>query len=98
MIETILHEIGTLGVRFSIINRVCVERKTELRSLELNDENYEVRFKVSYTETDAGKDIINIKPEYEDLKKISMKSGLPIKKVQLLVQSEISQIFRDYKK
>lgn len=98
LIETILHEIGTLGVRFSIINRVCVERKTEIRSIELNDENYEVRFKVSYTETDAGKDIINIKPEYEDLKKISMKSGLPIKKVQLLVQSEISQIFRDYKK
>jgi len=96
LIETILHELGTLGVRFSIINRVCVERKTETRSIELNDENYEVRFKVSFTETDAGKDIINIKPEYEDLKKISMKSGLPIKKVQLLVQSEISQIFRDY--
>ena len=98
LIETIMLELGTLGVRFSVINRVCIERKIETRSVELNDEYYEVRFKVSFTESDAGKDIINIKPEYEDLKKISMKSGLPIKKVQLLVQSEISQIYRDYKK
>ncbi len=98
LIETILHELGTLGVRFSIINRVCIERKTETRSIELNDENYEVRFKVSFTESDVGKDMINIKPEYEDLKKISRKSGLPIKKVQLLVQSEIKKIFLDYEK
>ncbi|KKM62121.1 hypothetical protein LCGC14_1524880 [marine sediment metagenome] len=96
LIETIIHELGTLGVRFNVINRVCIDRKIEKKHIEINGRTYEVNYKVSYIESDKGVEIINIKPEYNDLKKISKDSGLSIKKVQLIVQAELKQILYEY--
>jgi uncharacterized protein (TIGR00299 family) protein len=95
LIESIVHELGTLGVRFNIINRVCVNRKIERRNIEIHEKTYEIAFKISYIESDKGLEIINIKPEYEDLKKISQDTGLTLKKIQLIINAEIKQIY-DY--
>ncbi len=97
IIEKIVNELGTLGVRFNTINRMCVNRKIEKKTIEINDETYEIDYKISYIESDKGLEIVNIKPEYEDLKKISEDTDLTIKKLQLLVNSEIKKIYNSFK-
>ncbi|MFX1387624.1 MAG: nickel insertion protein, partial [Promethearchaeota archaeon] len=89
----VIQELGTLGVRFNIINRVCINRRIERKSIEINEKTYELDFKISFIESDKGLEIVNIKPEYDNLKKISEDTGLTIKKVQLLVNAQIKQIF-----
>jgi uncharacterized protein (TIGR00299 family) protein len=98
LIEKMIHELGTLGVRFDIVNRVCVSRKIEKRSIEINEKLYELSFKISFIKSDKGSEIINIKPEFEELKKISEDTGLSIKKVQMIVNAEISQIYINFTK
>ena len=92
IIEKVIHEIGTLGVRFNTITRICVDRKVETHKIEINGEFYEIRFKISFIESQKGKEIVNIKPEYEDLKQISEKLKLPVKRIQLIVQGKIRQL------
>jgi len=96
LIETIIHEVGTLGVRFNTISRVCIERKVEKKNIQIDEKIYEMKYKISFIESKNGVELINIKPEYEDLKKISISSGLSIKKVQLLAQAELKQIYSKY--
>ena len=86
-----------MGVRFNVVNRVCIERKIETKTIAFNGVNYEVNFKISFIESDKGTEMINIKPEYEDLKRIADGTGLSIKKIQLLVQAELSKIYHDFK-
>jgi uncharacterized protein (TIGR00299 family) protein len=93
LIEKIIQELGTLGVRFNIINRVCINRKIEKKSIEINEKIYELNYKISFIELDKGIEIINIKPEYEDLKRISEDTGMAVKNVQLLAQAKIQQIY-----
>ncbi len=96
LIEKIVHELGTLGVRFNMINRVCVNRKIEKKCIEIKEKTYEIDFKISYIQSDEGLEIINIKPEYEDLKKISDETGLALKKIQLIVNAEVKQIYNSF--
>ncbi|MHA2037766.1 MAG: nickel pincer cofactor biosynthesis protein LarC2, partial [Promethearchaeota archaeon] len=94
LIEIIIRELGTLGVRYYTMNRVCVERTQENRSVEINGRNYEVLFKMSYIKFQTGKEIVNIKPEYEDLKRISEDSRIPVRKIQIILQGYINQNFK----
>ena len=96
LIEKSIHELGTLGVRFNTVNRVCVERIMEKRIIEVEGKRYDVNFKISYISSDKGKDIVNIKPEFEDIKKISEDLGIPIKKVEFIAQAHLEQLFHKY--
>ncbi|MFX1381507.1 MAG: nickel pincer cofactor biosynthesis protein LarC [Promethearchaeota archaeon] len=93
IIEMIIEELGTLGVRVNTIERVCIDRKIEKRTIEVNNKKYEIRVKISFINLPKEQKIINIKPEYEDLKKISKLSGLPVKKVLTIAHSDIKDIF-----
>jgi len=95
LIEKIIHELGTLGVRFNIINRVCVNRKIKRQSIDINEKTYTLDYKISFIESDKGLEIVNIKPEYEDLKIISEDTGLTIKQVQLIAQEKLKQIYNN---
>lgn len=92
IIEKIIKELGTLGVRFNTIKRVCIDRKIEKQMIEINGKNFDLNFKISYIESAKGKEIVNIKPEYEDLKRISELSGLTVKKLQTIAKSQLKQI------
>lgn len=92
IIEKIIKELGTLGVRFNTMNRVCIDRKVEEQEFEINGKIYKLNYKISYIELENGREIVNIKPEYEDLRIISKESGLTLKKIQLMVQSKLKQI------
>ena len=74
------------------IDRVCVERKIESKNIEIDGKEYEVNYKISYIASDIGQKIVNIKAEYEDLRKISKQSGFSIKRVQIIAQSQIQNI------
>jgi len=96
LIEKSIHELGTLGVRFNTINRVCVERIMEKRIIEVEGKRFDVNFKISYISSDKGKEIVNIKPEFEDIKEISESLGIAIKKVEFIAQAHLEQLFHKY--
>ncbi|MFX1343721.1 MAG: nickel pincer cofactor biosynthesis protein LarC [Promethearchaeota archaeon] len=93
LMEKLIHELGTLGVRYSIVDRLCVDRILEIRTIEINNKDYTINFKVSYTELENSKKIVNIKPEYEDLKKISKDTGISVREIQFIIQAKIKQLF-----
>jgi len=95
LIEKILHELGTLGVRFDTIKRVCVNREIKKIEIQINSQNYELNYKISYIQTDEGRKIINVKPEFDDLKRISVDLGLPVREVSLFAQEKISRIYKE---
>ena len=97
LIEKIIEELGTLGVRFSTIKRVCVERKFDDRSIEIKEKTYNLRYKISYIDSDSGRKIVNIKPEYNDLKKISEESGFNVKEILFIAQEKIQDILNEFK-
>lgn len=92
MLEKIITDLGTLGVRINTIDRVCVERKIESKKIEIEGKEYEVNYKISYMDSEKGLKVVNVKPEYEDLRKISQQSGLSIKNIQLIAQSQLQKI------
>jgi uncharacterized protein (DUF111 family) len=93
LIEKIIHELGTLGVRYSITNRVCIDRTIEKRTIEIQNKKYDVNFKISFIELERGKETVNIKPEYEDIRKISIETGIPVRKIQLILHAKIEELF-----
>ncbi len=95
LIKKMIDELGTLGVRFNTINRVCVDRKIEKKKIEINGKIYELKCKISSYISKNRKKIVNIKPEYEDLKNISKDSGYTIKEIKLLVLSKLNQISKE---
>ncbi|MFW9928449.1 MAG: nickel pincer cofactor biosynthesis protein LarC [Candidatus Thorarchaeota archaeon] len=94
VLEEIFTELGTLGVRISKTKRVCIEREIETIKISLDEEEYEIKYKISYFKKDSGRQIVNIKPEYEDLKKICAKTGYPIKQLLLITASELTKLYQ----
>jgi uncharacterized protein (TIGR00299 family) protein len=93
LMEKIIHELGTLGVRYSILDRLCVDRAIEKRTIKINNKDYPINFKVSYIELENSKKIVNVKPEYEDLKKVSKDAGISVREIQFIIQAKIKQLF-----
>ncbi len=96
IIEKIMKELGTLGVRFNIISRVCINRKIESKIIDVNGKHYEINYKISFIETENGMELINIKPEYEDLRNISEETGMTVKKIQLIADAKMKQMYDDF--
>ncbi|MHA1624855.1 MAG: nickel pincer cofactor biosynthesis protein LarC [Promethearchaeota archaeon] len=94
IINILLDELGTLGVRFTTFDRVCVERIYENTEIEIHGKNYPIKYKISYIKTLDQKQLVNIKPEYEDLDKISELTGLSMKKVQMFAQEKLKYFYQ----
>lgn len=73
LIDIILRETTTLGVRTRTEERYTLSRKQEV----VNTDYGEVRVKISL----LGNEVITIKPEYEDCKLIAQREGLPLKMI-----------------
>ncbi|MBW9222671.1 nickel pincer cofactor biosynthesis protein LarC [Methanothermococcus sp. SCGC AD-155-C09] len=89
MVETLMEETGTLGVRIREVNRIKAERRMEIHDISIKDRPYKFRVKISF----INDKLINIKPEYEDVKKIARDLNLPLRLVLKKINSKISEIY-----
>ena len=84
----LMRETGSLGVRVIKCERILAERSTKTLSIPLMGENRRVRVKISRIQGQN----INVKAEFEDLRRISGELGLPIRKVREEVMKHIGRI------
>ena len=79
----IIRETGSLGVRvFPSIHRFLAEREEKEVEVELAGRAHRARVKVSR----LGKEIISVKAEYEDCRRIAQAAGLPLREVSQKVE------------
>lgn len=77
--RVLIQETGSLGIRTSRTQkRFYLERETKSIDVQISDFRGEVRVKVA---KDSEGKLVNIKPEYEDAKKVARKTGLPLRTV-----------------
>ncbi|KAF6246913.1 nickel pincer cofactor biosynthesis protein LarC [Nitrosopumilus sp. b3] len=87
IVDTLVLETGTLGVRISDSNRFIVPRTIHELSLILDGHSFKVNYKKS---TFKGK--TDFKIEFDDLKKISEILDKPIKEIESLLRKEIERL------
>lgn len=87
LVDTLVLETGTLGIRISKSNRFIVPRISTSVQLTLNDHPFEVHYKKS---TFKGK--TDFKIEFDDLKKISNIINKPIKETESLLRKKIEKL------
>jgi pyridinium-3,5-bisthiocarboxylic acid mononucleotide nickel chelatase len=76
--EVIIRETGTLGVRvIPYVHRNITSRKIIPIQVDISGKKVEIRIKVGM----IGNEIISVKPEYEDARKISEENGISLKDV-----------------
>ena len=79
----IIKETGSLGVRvFPSLHRFVAERETRSVRLEVSGRSYDAVIKVSRMEGE----LLNIKAEYEDSKRIAEETGLPLRIIIKIVE------------
>jgi hypothetical protein len=88
--NVLINETGTLGVRVYLCERHIVTR--ELRSIDLLIGGVKEPVKVKVSKNSNG-EIIRIKPEYDDLKRLAEKTNKPLRELSELVISKAKEIF-----
>jgi uncharacterized protein (TIGR00299 family) protein len=79
----IIRETGSLGVRvFPSVHRFLAEREEKRIAVEFSGQSFTARVKVSRMEGE----IIGVKPEYDDCKRIADEAGLPLRAVSKKVE------------
>ena len=87
--ELIMRETGSLGLRvFPSLHRHVAEREQKIIEVEINGLIHQAAVKVSRFE---GR-MLNIKPEFEDCKRIARETGLPLRTVIKKVEEEAWRI------
>ncbi|MBD3211319.1 MAG: nickel pincer cofactor biosynthesis protein LarC [Candidatus Lokiarchaeota archaeon] len=93
IIDKTLKNLGTLGVRYHDIDRICVEREIRKKDIKIDGESHTIRYKASYVMKNDDKIIINVKPEYEDLKALRKKTHYSIKELQMMILPKLYEIY-----
>ena len=87
IVDTLVLETGTLGVRISESNRFIVPRSSHEISLTINDQSFQVHYKKS---SFKGKN--DFKIEFDDLKNISNSINKSVKETDSLLRREIEKL------
>lgn len=83
--ELVMRETGSLGVRvFPSLHRHVAEREQRTVEVEIEGTVYGAEVKVSR----LGSSILNLKPEFEDCRRIAKETGLPLRTVMKKVEDE----------
>lgn len=91
LIDKLFKETGTSGIRINEINRITLKRNIIIIEVAINYSKYDIRVKIT---RDSSNNIINIKPEFNDLKKIAEIEESSLKAIRELV---MFQIFKKFK-
>lgn len=86
--KVLIDETGTLGVRVYFCERHIINREVHTIDLLLLGNKETVRLKVA---KNAQGQIIRIKPEYEDLKRLAEKTGKPLRELMELAESKMRE-------
>ncbi len=87
IIDLLISETGTLGVRVRSSERFTVPRSIEKITIEIRGASYDVNCKISYD----GNSIKNFKVESDDIKAISNSLSQSFKKTEELIRSAVKQ-------
>ncbi|MFH1328379.1 MAG: nickel pincer cofactor biosynthesis protein LarC [Candidatus Bathyarchaeota archaeon] len=71
-------ETGTLGIRITKSDRVILQRELKPVKIELGEKKVIINVKFA---KDASGKVIQLKPEYEQIKKTAIDTGLPLRKI-----------------
>ncbi len=77
--RVIIRHLGTLGIRYTTWNRIKAARETIVCGLQIENKEYMVRVKVSRA---ANGSVVNIKPEADDVLKVSRETGIPMRELK----------------
>jgi hypothetical protein len=91
IMDLLVIEAGTLGIRVTTSNRFIVPRTTHDVKLILDGTEFVVKYKVS---SFKGKN--DFKIEFDDLKSVSNTLNKSIKETESLIRKEIMQLDVDY--
>ena len=91
LVERLFKETGTSGIRINEINRITLERNIIIMQVIVNESEYNIKVKIT---KDSSNNIINIKPEFDDLKKISILENSSLKTIQEMVMYQIYKKFK----
>ncbi|MEM3703883.1 MAG: nickel pincer cofactor biosynthesis protein LarC [Candidatus Bathyarchaeia archaeon] len=81
--QVLIEETGTLGVRAYPCERHILNRESILMDIQIGDLRETINVKVA---RNGGGKIIQIKPEYEDVKRIAEKTSKPLREIMELVK------------
>jgi uncharacterized protein (DUF111 family) len=90
----LIDETGTLGVRVFFCERHTINR--ELYSVDILVSGIRENVKVKVAKNCDG-EIIRIKPEYDDLKRLAEKTNKPLRELSELVISRAREVFIETK-
>lgn len=77
--DVMIKNLGTIGIRYSTWQRLKASRETIVCSLEIDGKEYMIRVKVS---RNVDGSILNIKPEAEDIFRVSKETGIPVRELR----------------
>ncbi|MEM2098561.1 MAG: nickel pincer cofactor biosynthesis protein LarC [Candidatus Bathyarchaeia archaeon] len=83
--ELVVEETGTLGVRVYPCSRFILNREQILVEVPINKDRRTIRVKIAKNKN--GK-IIQIKPEYDEAKRLSDETGIPIREIQEIARAK----------
>ncbi|HZC21021.1 MAG TPA: LarC family nickel insertion protein, partial [Nitrososphaeraceae archaeon] len=88
ILEMLFRESGSTGVRVQEIQRFILPRTIITVPVNILDNHFNIRVKIA---KDTVGDIVNTKPEFEDIKAIASKLGIPLKRTMEIVNADILQ-------
>jgi len=77
--DIMIKNLGTIGIRYTTWQRLKVNRETIVCSLEIDGKEHMIRVKVS---RNADGSILNIKPEADDIFRVSKETGIPVRELR----------------
>lgn len=86
----IMEETGTLGVRILTNKRHILNRKLHQMHIFINESKERVNVKVV---KDKNGTVLNIKPEFEDLKRIAEKTHKPLREIAQIATEKAREVF-----
>ena len=85
-VNLIFSETGTLGVRVYSCRRLILKREISFVNVKVDDKSFKVRIK---TAKDLTGKIFQVKPEFEDLRRIALETGKPLREIREKIKSLI---------
>lgn len=87
LLNLLVSETGTLGVRMRTSDRFLVPRQTVTLKVKINNKVFALRCKVADTNSNHRQ----FKVEYDDIKSVSEKLSLPFKQTEELIKAEVKK-------